>query len=233
MPHVADVFAKSFAGNKVAIADLPCGSGAAGLAILTTLAELRRQDRVPREPLDVVVIGGEISKTARTYASEGYQHAMVHLEEQAIFVQQVFLDWDVCNKLSNTDLIKEITIRGRACGSRLLIIANFSGFLQREGKFDKARPQLEELFRHVRGPGSTAVWIEPRTNIAMRAEGGLFGRLTNWLTRNWASFVRLRSCPVDSKAVTQDRCSCCHPLVPGSRFEVNLAVIRCDLETGE
>jgi hypothetical protein len=42
---VADAFARVFAGNKVFLADLPCGSGAATISILTTLAELRKQAR--------------------------------------------------------------------------------------------------------------------------------------------------------------------------------------------
>lgn len=57
MPHIADAFAQIFAGGRVAVADLPCGSGAAILTILTVLAELRKQGRVPREPLDLIVIG--------------------------------------------------------------------------------------------------------------------------------------------------------------------------------
>ena len=232
MPHVADVFAKLFSGNRVAIADVPCGSGPAGLAILTTLAELRRRDCVPREPLDVVLIGGEISETARNYASEGHQSAAQHLEEQAIFVERTFLHWDVCDELSNTDLIKEITIRSRECGARLLIVANFSGLLQRDGKFNQATPQLEELFRHVRGPGSSALWIEPRTNAAVHTAGGLFSRLKTWLAKKWASFVRIQSMPGNSESIAQAVCKCCHPLAPESRFDVNLAVLRCDLETG-
>lgn len=230
MPQVADVFAKIFAGNKVLIADVPCGSGAAGLAILTTLAELRRQNSVPREPLDIVLVGGEISDTARAYADEAYKLVLPQLEQQAIFVNRVFIHWDVCNALSNTDLIKEITVRGNGCGTRLLIVANFSNFLQRAGKFDQATPQLEEFFRHARGPGSSAVWIEPRTNVAIHSDGGLFARLGKWLTKKWASFIHLHSNPADSKVIAESSCLCNHPLINGSRFEVNLAVLRCDLQ---
>lgn len=229
VPHIADAFTRLLAGNKVAIADVPCGSGAAVLSILATLAELRKQDRVPREPLDVVVVTGEISEFARRYAAEGFGELRTTLEEQAIWIEPVFLHWDVCDKLSNTDLIREITIRSRECGARLLVVANFSGFLQRDGKLSAAKPQLEELFRHVRGGNSSAIWVEPQTNTAAIDEGGLFARLTDWLKQKWASFVRVRRDSDNSEPVGRTSCKCKHPLKTATFFETRLAVMRCDL----
>src|SRR5690242_15726724 len=146
MPHVADAFAQFFAGGCVAMADLPCGSGAAALTILTVLAELRRQGRVPREPLDVTLIGGEISEHARGYAADGLNEVRAALETQAIGVRPHFVHWDVCNQISNTDLIRQLTIHCNGCASRMLVLANFSGFLQHDKKWNDAQPQLDELF---------------------------------------------------------------------------------------
>jgi hypothetical protein len=231
VPHIADAFTRLLAGNKVAIADVPCGSGAAVLSILATIAELRKQQRVPREPLDLVIVTGEISEFARRYTVEGFGELRQLLEEQAIWIETVCLHWDVCDKLSNTDLIREITVRSRECGARLLVVANFSGCLQRGGKFKQAQPQLEELFRHVRGGNSSAIWVEPQTNVAAIEGGGLFARLTDWFKQKWASFVRVRRGRDDSEPVGRASCKCQHPLRTDSCFEARLSVLRCDLHS--
>jgi hypothetical protein len=55
--RVSNAFIQSLSGNRVSITDAPCGAGAASFAFLTTIAELRAQNILPREPLDVVLIG--------------------------------------------------------------------------------------------------------------------------------------------------------------------------------
>jgi len=81
---VADTFARIFSGGTVLVADLPCGSGAAALTLLASVAELRRQSRIPRHPLHVKVIGGELSTFARDYASRAVDRIKEALAEQAI-----------------------------------------------------------------------------------------------------------------------------------------------------
>lgn len=228
MPHIADAFAQIFAGGRVAVADLPCGSGAAVLTILTVLAELRRQGRVPREPLDVVVIGGEISADARGYAAEGLSEVREALEAQAISVESAFLPWDVCNDISNTDIIRQLTILCNGCAARMLVLANFSGFLQREGKWNDAQPQLNELFRHSRDKRSSVVWIEPQMNEALPETGGLFRRVINWLPR-LTHFVRRATADVQDDAVIRSAAKVAHVLRQNQTFDAKLAVMRFDL----
>ena len=228
VPHIADAFTRLLAGNKVAIADVPCGAGAAVLSILATLGELRKQNRVPREPLDLVVVTGEISEFARQYAAEGFEELRSTLEQQAIWVYPVFLSWDVCDKLSNTDLIREITIRSRECGARLLVVANFSGFLQRSGKLSAAQPQLEELFRHMRSDQCSVIWIEPQWNAVTKV-GGMFSRLNDWLASKCAPFARLFETGNPSQVAATTECDARHALDASKKVETRLAVIRCDL----
>jgi hypothetical protein len=229
MPHVADAFAKIFAGGRVAIADLPCGSGAAVLTVLTVLAELRRMGRVPREPLDLVVIGGEISEDARGYAAEALNDVREALAAQAINVQSVFLPWDVCNDISNTDLIRQITIRCNDCDARMLVLANFSGFLHHEGKWDDAQPQLDELFRHSRDKRSSVVWIEPQMNDVLPKTGGLFSRVAKNLLAGLVRVIRGVSTDTPPDAVAVTSATVAHALRPEETFSVGLAVMRFDL----
>jgi hypothetical protein len=229
IPHVADAFALVFAGGRVAMADLPCGSGAATLTILTTIAELRRQARVPREPLHVALVAGDISEHARAYAAEALETLRPFLEAQAIWVEPVFLRWDVCDALSNTDLIRQLTVRSQGCGARLLIMANFSSFLQRDGKLQQAQPQLEELFRHSRDERSSVIWIEPQTNLVTHQHGGLFHRLGQWLAKTWAQFIRMIGGGGDGGSEAQTEAIIEDAVNGQGRFEARLAVMRFDL----
>jgi hypothetical protein len=229
LPEIADAFTVVFAGGRVAMADLPCGAGAASLAILTTLAELRSAGLIPREPLDVVLIGGEIAERARCHAADGLAVVRPLLEQQAIFVSETIMHWDVCDSLSNTDLIQQLTIRSQGCGARALVLANFSDFLQREDKWPRAKPQFEELFRHSRDKRSSVVWIEPAMNNALPETGGLFSRLGIWLAELRSRFVHIFPTQADPNVVARSQAEVSDPLNPAFRFPVTLAVKRFDL----
>jgi hypothetical protein len=66
----SNAYLTSIAGNRVSLTDAPCGAGPAALSFLCNIAELRAKDVLPREPLDVHLIGAEISDPARKYARE-------------------------------------------------------------------------------------------------------------------------------------------------------------------
>lgn len=228
MSQVADAFALIFSGGRVALADLPCGSGAAILSILSTLAELRRRELLPRQPLEIVFIGGEISEHARQYTNEGLAAIKDALHEQAIVVESTILRWDVCDALSNTDLIRNIVIRSDSCGARCIVIANFSDYLQRSGKWNDAQVQLQELFRHARHDKSAVIWIEPKTNIVL-SEGGFFARIGEWISNKWANFIKMISRESSDDVVATSDAAVQHPLDMNRSFRVNLAVMRFDL----
>ena len=226
LSHIPDVFARVFSGNKVFLADLPCGSGAASLSILSVLCELRKQRRIPRMPLHVVIVGGEISQYARDYAKEALESLILELEKQAITIEFDIVDWNVRDRFSTADLINHLTLKSHNCSAKLLILANFSGFLEREKQWKKAIKQLDELFRYSRGDNSIALWIEPKKNNVIK-QGGFFSILINWYNKQFSKLLgKDREIEQDSYVVSSVRVK--HPLREGT-FRVNLAVIRFDL----
>ncbi|MBI3188140.1 MAG: hypothetical protein HYZ31_09805 [Gammaproteobacteria bacterium] len=225
---ISDSFAKIFSGGKVLLADVPCGSGAASLSVLATISELRAQSVLPRIPLEVVLVGGEISEYARNNFIAGINEIRNALSEQAITIIESVKDWDVCNSLSNTDLIRELTIRGNPCSARMLLLANFSDFLQKNKKWDKAQPQFDELFRHFRSNKSSAIWIEPQVNEALPEHGGLLARVISWL--NPLRFARLFSQDEVNGPVLRDNSKVFNALDESRHFSVRLAVMRVDLD---
>lgn len=226
---VSDAFARIFAGGTVLIADLPCGSGAALLTILSTIAELRREGRVPRLPLTIKIVGGEISEFARNYAEIGIDCIRDSLAQQAIWVSAEFVHWDVLNKFSTADLNNKLALTGNGCTARLLVLANFSGFLQGGENWKKAKMQFESLFIHCRESESYAIWIEPPTNKVL-GSGGFFGRLIGWFNdlfaqNNSATGQEL----IDFAKVEESSAEVQHPLRAEQQFKVGLVIQRFDL----
>ena len=221
---ISDVFTRFFSGNRVILVDLPCGSGAASLAILSVYCELRKHNLVPREPLEVVVVGGELSKFAQCYAQDGLTQLKSKLEEQAIALEFDILDWDVCDRFSNADLLKYLTLKSQGCSAKVMLLANFSGFLQRNKKWNDANPQIDEIFRFNRGQDSVALWIEPNRNDVTKS-GGFIIRLIEWFKEKFSALLTNINTFQETSVEVQ------HPLI-AKTFRVNLVVVRFDLPVG-
>lgn len=226
---VSDAFTTTLSGGRVLLVDLPCGSGAAALTILATLAELRASARIPRTPLTVVLVGGEISTFARDNAIAGINALKTTLEDQAIWLEYHFFDWDVCDKYSNADLIKKLTVIGDTCDARLLILANFSGFLQNNGHWKNAKTQFDDLFLHSRDHKSVAIWIEPDMNSVTK-QGGFFPKIINWFRDQFPALLPVSSdISKGEKYFATADAPVQHPFRPDHKFKSNLAVVRFDL----
>jgi hypothetical protein len=225
---VTDAFAKVFSGGTVLVADLPCGSGAAVLTLLASIAELRRQGRIPRHPLHVKVIGGELSEFARDYASRAMSHIMDALAEQAIWVAAEFKPWDALDKFSTADLTNRLTVLGQECAARVMVLANFSGFLQGDGKWKEALPQFESLFVHGRAQNSFVLWIEPQTNKVL-ALGGFFSRAIAWFRKLFSAHqTQDEQDALVVENLGRSKAGVQHPL-KDHQFDVHLVIQRFDL----
>lgn len=84
LSKVSDAYSSIFSGGKVFLADLPSGSGAAVVTILSVLYELRSNNVLPRHPLEIKIVTGEISEVARGYAYEQLSDLKKVLQEQGI-----------------------------------------------------------------------------------------------------------------------------------------------------
>lgn len=227
--RASNAFIQTLGGNEVCITDAPCGAGAAAFAFLATIAELRSENVLPRIPLDVHLLGAEISEHARRYAIAILDEMQPFLQSQAVFVLGKYVHWDVLDSLANTDLITRMTRASSSVSKRLLIVANFSGFLERDGRRTDAEPQLEELFRHASGDGAVVVWIEPHMNRAT-ASGGLFQAIREWARKKWHRFSRVNTQGEVADPVLTSESRFQSPLNPSQTHAVRLAVMRLDLE---
>jgi hypothetical protein len=147
LPEISDMLVTCLAGNDICIVDSPSGAGAASLAFLCTIAELRASAVLPRQPLTVLLLAGELSEPARRHCCDLVTRLRPSLAEQGIFVTPEYREWDVTNDVSNTRLIQRMNEHSRA-RKTLVVVANFNGFLERDKKRKLAEPKLAELFRH-------------------------------------------------------------------------------------
>ena len=166
LQNASDLTLRAFAGGEVGLLDIPSGSGAATVALLTTIAELRAHHILPSEPLTVHVVFGDASLHALEIAKELLALVQEDLEQQAIFVRAQYVEWDVTKADKTTALIHEWVTHARDCHRYFVLMANFSGFLGESGKFKKVEPQLGEIFRWASEKTSTIVWLEPKTKVA-------------------------------------------------------------------
>lgn len=217
-----DRLLEAVAGNPLCITDTPCGAGAATLGLLTTLAELRRNQILPRLPLDVHLIGAELSDHARAYAVELLSEVRQDLEEQAIFADAEWLPWNVKDTVSTADLIRRMTLVSTSHPNQLILVANFSGFLSSPKNRDKAEGPFQELFHHAgAGRGATVLWIEPLMN-EVTAKGAMY----DWLNKRLdaaSQYIRkkLSGAPPDHHVTTETWCY--RAVAPEEKIRVNLA----------
>ena len=147
LQNASDLIIRAFAGGKIAVLDAPCGAGAASLTLLATIACLRKEHRLPTVPLDVTLVGGDLSEPARELAQSLLESLRPSLEKQSVFVDAGWAEWDAFDAEQTTSLLNNFITRGVQCTTRLLVLANFSSFLHREKKFEKANPQIQEMIR--------------------------------------------------------------------------------------
>ncbi|HYE27412.1 MAG TPA: hypothetical protein VEA61_04165 [Allosphingosinicella sp.] len=222
VPITSATLLRFLSGGTLCLTDVPCGAGAASLALLGSVAQLRREQYLPRVPLYVHIVGGEISAPARAYADQLLTAILPDLEEEAIFATFELCDWDVLSPVSNSELIERIILSKATSLQTLVVVCNFNGFLERAGKKNEARPQLAELFRFCSGGTNAAVWIEPKMNAAT---SGLFPWLKNLFPR-WSAFLRFLGSQENDET---SECNYELPLKAPSTAVARLAVLPIDL----
>ena len=217
----SDFFMQAFSGGSVRLLDIPCGCGAASATLLATVAELRRQCVLPREPLDVIVTGGDKSDPARNYAELIFGELKESLRNQAIFVSESFQSWDLMDAESTTSLLDQ-WLSNQDCDRFFLLIANFSGILSNEGNVKKAKERLGEVFRWTGARKSTIAWIEPQTRKAYQMSRN------NVLKRVFESLRRWFYEPKGSGEALTSESKYAHPVCRAKAPTVRLLLYRME-----
>jgi hypothetical protein len=221
LKEVSNAFVKSLAGGKVFIADTPSGAGAASLSLLCSMAQLREKKAIPTMQLDVVILAGEISVTAIEIFKTALEEINDYLMRHEIYVELQTEIWDITDKDSTSQLIKKMTLLSQYSSTKLLLLANFTGFLEKDKKWNSVKPQFEELFRHFSGDSTTAIWLEPGTNESTKS---FLPRLRSWFLL-FKQFVSSK----ESIKIEESNALYNHGL-RNSKPRTNVAVVRLNTE---
>lgn len=166
LKEVSDAFVKSLGGYDVFITDIPSGTGAASLSLLCNIAQLREEKVFPPIPMNIEILAGEISESAIVIFQESFEEVKEYLEEHEIYVQLHTEIWDVTDDDSTSQLMNKISSLNQKNNKKILLLANFTGFLEREGKWNDVKGQFENLFNHFSGESTVAIWLEPNYKIS-------------------------------------------------------------------
>ena len=186
LKEVSNAFVKSLAGNDVFIADIPSGTGAASLSLLSNIAQLREENVIPRLPLKIKILAGEISQTAIQLFKEAFNEINPYLKDNFIEVELNFMEWNVREADSTSQLIKEITLMSHGSSNKILLLANFTGFLEQDKNWGEVQDKFEEIFRHFSGKSTIAIWLEPKMNLVV---DNFWPRTVSWFKRTFKKFI--------------------------------------------
>lgn len=223
IPVASQTLRNHLIGGDLCLVDVPAGAGAGALSLLCSVAKLRERGTLPRLPLNVRLLWGEISTPAMQYAFEVLTEVVPYLESQAIFVEVDQFVWDVLSQVSNTNLVEKIIQSRIHHPLVLLLVCNFSGFLEREGKWGEAKLGIENLIQFCSGDLNAAVWIEPDQSAV---KSSLFGRIGK-LLQAMSSFGRTTSEDSRGEFANSNFLSF---LVENLRPRVNARALPIDLE---
>lgn len=161
---VAEDLLHTFADGTVSILDAPCGAGAAGLALVTTLAELRARGAIPYLPLSVRITGGDVSHSALELYQELVTRLKPHMADRGIELDLHLENWDASHPELTARLVDRWFAHSHCAEEYYAIVANFSGAA---GNNFKA---FERSFQHIQerlyDKTCTMVWIESGTKKA-------------------------------------------------------------------
>lgn len=223
LEEASNLFMRTFAGGRIGLLDIPCGAGAATAAVLSTIVSLREKHVIPREPLDVFLIAGDFSTPARETATKLFQSLAPEWEKQAVFLHFKMVEWNVLESSSTINLLHTWMEHARDCREYFVLAANFSGFLKYGGNFNKALPQLQQVFGWAAQRRSSVIWLEPCNNGAKQGFWKNFKeKLWNYLTSFNSHSGKPAPDPLESHAKIK------HPLKPDFSHRVNLTLVRLE-----
>lgn len=218
----SNILIKAFSGGKIAILDAPCGAGAATAALLGTIAHLRSENRLPTLPLDVVILGGDISAPARQIAEEVLETMRPGLEREGVFPTAKWVIWDALDANGTSELLDHWITNTMDSQLHLLVLANFSAFLHKEKQFDRANPQLQEMIRWTSlRPSSIVLWVEPPTSSA----ADFFKNVAHKVISTLRRLVLWRSSAKAQQAHASTSCKMEHAFEPGGQFRTGVHLI--------
>jgi len=163
---ISDDLLITFSDGKVSILDIPCGTGAAGTSIISTIAALRKSDVLPKLPLDIMITGGDYSQTALNIYDKMIESLRTYLNSVGINVYFSKVLWDAKRPDTTAALVDNWFESSKDTEEFLSIIANFSG--ETSKSFADFQRSFEHIHERLYSKTASVLWIEPKMSGAKK-----------------------------------------------------------------
>jgi len=174
----------TFGSGKISILDIPAGTGAGILSLLSNLAELRINSKLPKLPLHINILGGDYSPSALNIYSDLLKNIKKELENQLIFIEYDTYEWDATSPESTNLLIRRFLKDENSYEEHYIFMSAFSGVgSSNYKKFDKSFDFMQTALSHL---NTTILYIEPNmkeANSFLEFIHKLHTKLTTWLSK--------------------------------------------------
>lgn len=211
----SDRLVRLLAGGKLRIMDVPCGAGAASLSLLASTYQLRAEGVLPRIPLSVDVVAGDLSDRARELGERMVERLHPQLELQSVHLQYRCDRWNAGSTRDTVRLLhRALSVESGETGNDvpcLVVLSNFSGYLSRS--FDQCKDDLRTILRLAGEAEWPVLWVEPRMKDGAKKTGVL--------ARLWRMVREIFRLKTDSCDTVKADCTMQDPLAPGNEVNVH------------
>ncbi|MBF0543051.1 MAG: hypothetical protein HQM08_01390 [Candidatus Riflebacteria bacterium] len=150
--------------GNVWLLDLPCGTGAASLSLLSTIAELRKTRTLPPIPLTITLLAADISPDALEIYKNFFEKIEGPLRAQNIEVKLQLENWDFIKPEQTARLIDIWFQEARPSAEYIVLISAMSGPLK--GNIRTTDRWFNHLLERLHNRSALVTWIEPGTRQA-------------------------------------------------------------------
>lgn len=123
----------NYAQGRVALLDIPAGSGATTLGFLTTLATLRKSNRIPSFPLTIDITAADRSEYALNIYRMLLDRLIPKLKQSGIVATMDPVPWDATQLDQTEQLCGRWLTQSNPMIRRIILVSNISGVTK--GKF--------------------------------------------------------------------------------------------------
>jgi len=210
----------SFTDGEVILADVPSGSGAGSLGILSSIYELRKAGLAATLPIRVKIVAGDFSERAGEHFDALFASLQDVFSTQGIYMFLERVHWDANDLGTAAALVDRVVDKAEGADRIFLLVSNFSDALKDRGLRSKFEHFVSQFTSRVKGRPNSLVWIEPNSGEARE----LLPKVDSWVKAvlSWFGIG-------EKSRVLSVQYEMCDPLT--SRvFGTGVVVLRCSAE---
>ncbi|WP_459854705.1 hypothetical protein [Dongia sp. agr-C8] len=180
-------FLTSLASGRVALLDIACGAGGGLIGLLSAIAELRLEGKIPKLPINISIYGADFSPTAISIFESMLARIAPSLTQVGIHVTVSTRQWDMTSAEQTNELCDNWFALSPTTDvdEYIVHIANVSG--SKSELINQARDSWAYLALRISNKMSSLFWIEPGTKDSLtvfeRFKEVVFRRLQNLKAR--------------------------------------------------